>query len=404
MRNRSSHSHASSRYQFQKPKKALPAKMHTESKVPKPVRRPKMHSNKIIMSELNIHFEAKATSKAIPSETPSRRSIIKKRHRLPRTTPVLTPLQKLTCFLAATQCLMMMMEVSAGPTSRRRDESGSVREICTSKTILSPNKPSIQLGYTGKQIIPTSCFSDLFSPQCKQDVALFHSAMQSGSIFLLHPAIEAERNKLLSQSSAGTFAIEASKIGRQSKLTKEQQAKFNKHVDQISKLINIKAMHDYTKRIGMGNCGEHTSYSLYKLLQLPGSYQKLQRVDVSRGQDNHVFVIVDGKAEDITISNNPTRVRAYLKTMEGNYCDTWNEGFYKPSEEAMMFYNKWHSITVETIAFEFDMEDLPKKAVQFLQKTLNDLDLGHLAKTTLSTPKEKTEEASVDSFRYRPGY
>jgi hypothetical protein len=196
------------------------------------------------------------------------------------------------------------------------------------------------------------------------------------------PDLEQARN-VFSQESSETIHEQVKKAKTfTKKLSKIQLTIFTQLLEKIKILQENYKIRSYAEKLNLGNCGEHTEYSLYKILEVSQKLEKnirLQKISLdNKDGGNHAFIIIDNLLPDITINNNPKAVAQHLKKLhdkkesQGYICDTWNEGYFKKlSRNKNHLYNsEWNSLQIQTITLDLDFSQLPKEARQFLRGEL----------------------------------
>jgi hypothetical protein len=166
-------------------------------------------------------------------------------------------------------------------------------------------------------------------------------------------------------------------------LSQDQIRPFLAQIKNIKRLSHVKRLGELGYDLGSGFCGEHTSYNIYKILQICVANKrvvKLQRMTVKHSQGtSHEYLLINSNGEDIDIKNDQKKVNAYLKKQQtGWICDSWNEGYFQEvAKNTNNLYSKGDSLQVYTEPTPFDFSNLPPKAVKFFKKYLKKLELSN---------------------------
>lgn len=320
--------------------------------------------------------------------------------------------------------LLVFVLVIGSAYAHTNEISDGIQDICTTNKLFTmSNKPQMMRMDMLKNMTwtPAPCaisersfFSTFapqtshpFEPECYAKINTYHNWRKTSEakeakdgVILTRNLIYAEYDKTITE-----FDIEYS-TSIKPHLTTSQTLKIEKQLKSISKLIDFFIDSKQAQASLYGNCGEHASDALIKILKLGLKHKtiiNLQLVVVYKpGIDNHAFVIVDGDGKNTKIINDESAVKNYLDQLKkGHICDVWNDGYYEEvakTTNALYKGGAWSSISVENVSLNFDFSYLPQIAIDFLMKILQSLGLNNL----FGQPQFTLFSPTVVSFPHTP--
>lgn len=264
-------------------------------------------------------------------------------------------------------------------------------EICSQTYILPVNKANgVILGSADENFIPYACIKNKESSQCANDVILQDNLKEANKGLAPRYKWVYEGRQRAYQS---WFERNVGMISRiKNSLNSEQSEAFMNMLIVMEKLMRTFLAQSYAQNDAgrVGNCMEHTSVTLHKLLEekiKSGSKVKIQYVEVEaskakKGIKDHVYLLLDSNLPNKRIQKNRKFVEDFFKSLKkGKICDTWNNGFYDDfaKTENKDFYQRgagWDTLEITTIDLDFaGFEILPEEAQQFICEELKKMNL-----------------------------
>ncbi len=297
------------------------------------------------------------------------------------------------------------MNPSINDTPNKESESiqQKIYEICSSVTFATYNKPNITIDYNRGELIPRACAEHEFkykmddACECekqKNTLRQFRADITKRKADFLkldkiREKVNAEYKKWRPEAQK-----EIAKIQKDHSL--KQQTIFNGIIQNIIHLSGNYYLAIYMREYKGGNCGEHSSDSLEKLLNFKmthGLKMRIQLVSLGKSKPtspyrDHEYILIDSDVPDVNIQQDVKKVGHFLDSMKkGRICDQWNKGYFADlaSDNNGLYRSdaQWDELTIKTISLNFaEFDKLTKTAQRFICKQLSQIGLS-------VEPKEK---------------
>ncbi len=273
---------------------------------------------------------------------------------------------------------------------------GIYKESCARSEFATYNKPNITLDFYKGKPIPRVCVENKWKStidslfECEKQKNIF--AQFKADI----PKLKADYLKLDRLRDTADLEYEKWFPGAQraaldilKHFSSKQQHTFNVILHGILNLSSNYYLAIYMREYKGGNCGEHSTDSLVKLLNYKMKYgleMKIQNVFLSKNKPislypDHRYILIDSDVSDVTIKQDVKKVGHFLDSMKsGHICDQWNKGYFADlgSDNNGLYrsYAQWDTLEIETVSLNFaGFNTLSIAAQRFICKELSQIGL-----------------------------
>lgn len=319
--------------------------------------------------------------------------------------PSLSPTQLTSLFflilLTSTYAINAASEInpSIKDTPNKKSKSfkqDSYEEICTSTEFVTTNKPNITIDYDRGELIPRACavnnlkytIDSLFECE-KQKNILAQFKIDTPKRKTNSLKLDGTRGKTGVEHEKWLRASQEKAVAIRENLNLKQRYNFDVIMQGVTYLQGNYYSAIYMRKYNGGNCGEHLSDSLEKLLNFKMTYgleMKIQVVHLGTSTptapyNDHAYLLLDSDVPDVIIRDDAKKVGCFLDSIKkGQICDQWNSGYFADlaSDNNGLYrsYAQWDRLKIETISLDFaHFDKLTITAQRFICEQLSQIGL-----------------------------